>query len=113
MDRNHQSQNYNLNGAAQTVQSNALQNQQVDMSSMDVIGNRLREVRNFVDHQGERLEQIDAKLNGGQSAKSDSTGQAPRPIPNGTVAEMDDILNDIMIRLQCTDGVVSRLRVTI
>lgn len=79
-------------------------------SELDGARNRLAEVLNFAEMQGERIENIEAKLNGGACATAGQTAQNPRPVPNGTIGQMGQILDDIMARLQRTDAAVSRLR---
>jgi hypothetical protein len=78
-----------------------------ERSELDVIKARLCEVHNFVCTQGERIDQITAKLSGGGSI--DGPPSKPQPMPSGTLAQMNECLDAIMTRLHRTDGTVSRL----
>lgn len=88
----------------------ACEPQCADATDLDVVRNRLGEVLNFVQCQGERIDQFSDKLVGGATIAGNAGAAPPRPAPYGMVGQMGQTLDDIMAVLQRTDGVVSKLR---
>lgn len=103
------------NSAAFAAQAynDQLSSTDVAVSPLDAVTGRLNEVLNFANHQGERLEVIEARLNGGGALAGNAGANQPRAVSSGLIGKMNDALDEIMARLQRTDGVITRVRDTV
>ena len=91
-------------------QERAAQNQPTDLTVMQALHGQLQTINSRVHEAGQNLHNLGERLFGGEPTQAEPANARVSPVPNGTIAEAGQIIENILGELNHLESRITRLQ---